>query len=226
MTQTSRRSSRAAWWLLAIVTLMSVAANLPDPYVKQLGIDRDWLLGALVVVVAIALLRYLKFVAFLAVSVLVVGANLPADLARELGVDQGILLIVLLFLVAISFANYVWKLLPTGVEPQAKTSGEDAAAALSKAVGRGEMSLVRRLLDMGVDPNATVEGRTPLMVAAEHGYTDMVQLLLERGADANAKNEAGQTAGEIALDHGFTRAAAVLRQAELATQRPDTGPSR
>ncbi len=223
MSDTPGRSSRSAWWLLAIVTLMSVAANLPDPYVQRLGIDRDWLIAALVVVVALALLRYLKFVAFLAVSVLVVGANLPADLARELGVDQGILLIVLLLLVAISFANYVWKLLPTGVEAPAKASGEDAALALTKAVQRGEMSLVRRLLDMGVDPNAAADGRTPLMVAAEHGYTDMVQLLLAHGADPAAKDAAGRTAGEIALDQGFTRAAAVLRQATLVAARGKSG---
>jgi len=47
---------------------------------------------------------------------------------------------------------------------------------------------VKFVLDLGADPNGKdTEGWTPLMEAAKDGYPSAVRLLLDRGADVNAK---------------------------------------
>jgi ankyrin repeat protein len=58
-------------------------------------------------------------------------------------------------------------------------------------------------LDHGADPNAQNEkGETPLHYAAEHGYVDVVKLLLERRADLNARDFMGRTSLHEAAGYG------------------------
>src|SRR5262245_55592844 len=63
------------------------------------------------------------------------------------------------------------------------------------AVGRGDIAAVADLIAKGADVNAENDLRaTPLCSAAEHGYYDIVKLLVERGADVDAKDmEFGRT---------------------------------
>jgi hypothetical protein len=62
------------------------------------------------------------------------------------------------------------------------------------------------------------EGNTPLMIAAYHGNAEVIEALLEAGADPGLYNEAGETALDIAVSelekaHGSDRvAAAYVRQ--------------
>lgn len=52
----------------------------------------------------------------------------------------------------------------------------------------------------GANPNiADDEGKTPLMLACQEGQTDLVQLLLENGADTQLKDHRGWTADDAAL---------------------------
>ena len=59
------------------------------------------------------------------------------------------------------------------------------------AAGTGKITEVRKLLNQGVDPNAAVgnSGVTALMQAAMTGNTGIVKLLLNKGANVNAKAE-------------------------------------
>lgn len=64
---------------------------------------------------------------------------------------------------------------------------------LMAAVTRGDIAEVRRLLDEGAEVderfprvNGFNDAHTPLLVAARDGHTEIVQLLLEAGADVNA----------------------------------------
>jgi ankyrin repeat protein len=58
---------------------------------------------------------------------------------------------------------------------------------LISAAKKGDIGKVQELLNNGCDPNEREYGFSALMFACERGHKDAVQLLVERGADANAK---------------------------------------
>jgi hypothetical protein len=85
-------------------------------------------------------------------------------------------------------------LLEHGADPKATTANGDNALTASAGIGwvegvtyersaKENVEAMRMLLDLGLDPNhANVEGRTALMGAALKGRSDVVQLLVDRGA--------------------------------------------
>lgn len=67
---------------------------------------------------------------------------------------------------------------------------------------------LRVLLDAGAPLDArSPNGTTPLMMAARYGKEESVDLLLARGADVRARNDAGATAAEFARMDGRVRLA-------------------
>src|SRR5262252_4559388 len=70
-----------------------------------------------------------------------------------------------------------------------------AGQPLIDAIRHGDVSSMKRALDGGIKPDARdADGVPALMTAALFAGADAVQLLLERGADANAANSTGATA--------------------------------
>jgi len=60
------------------------------------------------------------------------------------------------------------------------------------------------LIGKGADVNASNDnGNTPLMYAAERGYSEVVVVLLGSGADAGIRNHEGKTAYDLAVENGF-----------------------
>ncbi|WYZ42156.1 hypothetical protein EsH8_V_001051 [Colletotrichum jinshuiense] len=81
------------------------------------------------------------------------------------------------------------------------TSDSWRSNALSRAAGTGQRELVEFLLDHGVPPDLGVGvTQTPMYVAAWEGFTDIMDLLLSRGADVNLKGEEGWAPLHAAYD--------------------------
>lgn len=60
-------------------------------------------------------------------------------------------------------------------------------SALLNAVSTGDPQLVRMLLRHGANPSlGSNDQQTPLIIAAHHGYVEIVQLLIAAGANVNA----------------------------------------
>lgn len=82
-----------------------------------------------------------------------------------------------------------------GADPAA-TIVEEENCPLNNACRRGNVELVRFLLDRGAPPNSTANGchaSYELIAAAHKGHLDVVKLLVQRGALFNAPNALGMT---------------------------------
>lgn len=190
--------------VLLAASVMSLLANLPDDVLGNV-VDKKMLLAALTALVVVALFRYLQMFLLLTISILAIGANLPADLAASLGISQLALIVSLGVLIAIALLNRAVNLLPV----ESEASSADVAdvrqivggrEALMAAIAKGDYIALHRLLVSNVEVNFAQNGTTPLHLAAEKGYPEIVQLLISYGADFRKKNAAGKTALEIALE--------------------------
>lgn len=183
--------------ILLAAVVMSFIANLPKAILGDL-IDRKMLLVGLAAMIVVALFRYLQIFLLLVISILAIGANLPAELANGLGIDPTVLVVSLVVLVSIALLNRFVKFVPVGFET---ASGElvDERVAMLVAISRGDQATLHRMLVLNASANFTYNGTTPLHLAAEKGYPEMVRLLISYGADYRKKNAQGLTALEIAL---------------------------
>ncbi|XP_028259388.1 KN motif and ankyrin repeat domain-containing protein 3 isoform X2 [Parambassis ranga] len=76
-------------------------------------------------------------------------------------------------------------------------------AALSTVKKEEDMAVVKKLFSQGnVNAKASQAGQTALMLAVSHGRLEMVQALLECGADVNVQDDEGSTALMCASEHG------------------------
>ncbi|XP_034035975.1 KN motif and ankyrin repeat domain-containing protein 3 [Thalassophryne amazonica] len=76
-------------------------------------------------------------------------------------------------------------------------------AALSTVKEDDDMAVVKKLFSQGnVNAKASQAGQTALMLAVSHGRQEMVQALLDCGADVNAQDDEGSTALMCASEHG------------------------
>jgi len=94
-----------------------------------------------------------------------------------------------------------------------KNCGDADADSLFYAVAAGDLAEVKRLVvGCGVDPNVREDdyGATPLHVAAEYGYSEIVEVLLEHGAAPNIREKYGDTPLHYAATFGNSKVVEVL----------------
>lgn len=182
--------------ILLAVSVMSLLANLPDSFVGNV-IDRNILLAALTAVAVVAMFRYLQMMLLLTISILAIGANVPAELASELGISQLALIVSLGVLIGITLLNRAFKLLPEKKENKATEITEGRQLMLA-AIAKGDRPTLHRLLVGNIGVNFMLNGTTPLHLAAEKGYPDIVRMLISYGADFRIRNAEGKTPLEIA----------------------------
>jgi len=116
-------------------------------------------------------------------------------------------------------------LIARGADVRAATSGNLtslmalADALPPPALHAQQLDLARTLVDGGVaiDAQRAGPGTTALMIASIHGHKDLVQRLLELGADPRLQDNKGQTALAFALKKGHADVAQLLSAAVAPT---------
>ena len=71
-------------------------------------------------------------------------------------------------------------------------------SSFCKAVIKGDLETVKRLIDLGEDVNQKSQGMTPAMFAARYNKVDVLEILIDNGADLNLKSNQGYTAKRYA----------------------------
>ncbi len=83
-------------------------------------------------------------------------------------------------------------------------------SSLLIAAFRGDKKKVELLLERGVDVNEITDGLTPLFGAIQNGHTEIVLLLLNKGADVNSKWLYGLTPLGLAVEGGYRELVIIL----------------
>tara|TARA_R100001086_G_scaffold183573_1_gene102402 strand:+ start:143 stop:574 length:432 start_codon:yes stop_codon:yes gene_type:complete len=86
-------------------------------------------------------------------------------------------------------------------------------SSFCKAVIKGDLETVKRLIDLGEDVNQKSLGMTPAMFAARYNKVDVLEILIDNGADLNLKSNQGYTAKRYAE---LSNATDVLELIEIA----------
>jgi ankyrin repeat protein len=84
---------------------------------------------------------------------------------------------------------------------------------LCAAILKGDVDAVKKFIQYGVDVNQKSNGLTPLMLAARYNNVEIVNLLIENGANIKEADEKGFTAVKYAELSNATQAAEVLKKA-------------
>lgn len=113
---------------------------------------------------------------------------------------------------------FVEKLLAKNANPNAQNTNKDTA--LSLAILTKHIAIATKLIPVTDLKLADKNGNTPLHQAAYLGLDEIVKLLIEKGADLNATNNAGKTALQLAEKRNKTSTVEILTQA----MRPSTTP--
>jgi ankyrin repeat protein len=108
-------------------------------------------------------------------------------------------------------------LLQYGADPKLKTDHNDTALTAAGGIGwvegvtyersiKENIEAVKMLLDLGLDPNAANnDGRTPLMAAAMKGRSEVVQMLVDKGARLDTRDKGSRdTETTVSVNAGHT----------------------
>ena len=113
--------------------------------------------------------------------------------------------------------------------PEARSTAlamSNVAGRFQRAVQQGNVDVLRRLIDEGVEPDTVdEEGNTALMVLAREGRADGVGLLLSAGAEVEIMNVSGASALMLAAANGHLEVVKLLAAGPPTHYRPLLPPS-
>lgn len=82
-----------------------------------------------------------------------------------------------------------------------------------KAIIQGDYDTVKRMIELGEDVNKKSLGMSPAIFAARYNKAEILELLIENGADLKVKCDKGYTAKKHAELSGADEALAVIENA-------------
>jgi ankyrin repeat protein len=100
------------------------------------------------------------------------------------------------------------------VQKEIKIYGDEKPTPLCMAIFKGEIDLVKKLVEYGADINEKSNGLTPLMMAARYNKVEIIKFLLDHGARLKEKNENGISALKYAQVSNAKEAVAFLTVSE------------
>lgn len=95
-------------------------------------------------------------------------------------------------------------------QAKVNTKNDNDTNALGMAIINNNLEIVYELLQSKADIEIKTQGYTPLMLAGAFDNKDIMDLLIQNGANINAKTESGQTALELTVLDGKKTAVEVL----------------
>ena len=103
------------------------------------------------------------------------------------------------------------KTIKTDVEIEMESP--DDLSAFCKAVMQGDVETVKKFIELGEDVNQKSLGKAPIHYAARYNKADVLQVLIDNGADVKKRCDGGMTAIKYAKLSNATEAQAVLEAA-------------
>ncbi len=100
--------------------------------------------------------------------------------------------------------------------------------SIFSATSKGDLQEVKKIISQNKKLIFAKDStrQTPLHVAAEKNFVDIVKFLIEKGADVNAKNQRGATPLHLACQNGRLRTAELLVRFGASVQEPTFSPAR
>lgn len=109
-----------------------------------------------------------------------------------------------------------WVFFLCGLLFASAVAASDQHDLMMRAIARNDVAQVKALIAGKIDPNLRKDSRASLTFmtfAAFHGWTEILQLLLDAGADMNSPDGDMQTPLMQASSHGHIRAVKLLIKA-------------
>lgn len=110
------------------------------------------------------------------------------------------------------YAKETYNVLPMNIE---NSIGLEVSS-FCKAIMKGDIETVEKLIDLGEDVNKKSLGMTPVHFAARYNKPEILQLLIDNGANLKTESDNGYTAKKYAKLSNATEALNVL---EVAMKR-------
>jgi len=109
--------------------------------------------------------------------------------------------------------SQIWRVYQYGADPNLRLNGSFSplrTALQHPSLATAEMTAATLLSNNANPLTSEPDGRAPLHIAAWRGSTDIVEILIRKGADLSAKDADGHTAQQVAEQSGHTSTSEML----------------